>query len=130
MVTPLYGKVHPGDFILSENDQIGALSRDNLTFESGLTFKPGEVAAIKTSNGCVVKLNPAGSDGSEVAAVIPVYAYDTTAAAVMGVAITRNAAVKEDGLIWPAGISAPNKAASIVQLADRGIIIRPRSYVG
>lgn len=129
-MAPLYGKVHPGDFILSEDDTIGGLSRDNLTFASGLDFKPGEVAAIKTTTGQVVKFAPGGSDGADVAAVIPVYAYNTAAAAVMGVAITRQATVKEDGLIWPAGISGPNKAAAIAALAARNIIIRPRSYVG
>jgi hypothetical protein len=130
MVNILSGGVRPGDFILSENEQVGARSRDNLTFKSGNTFKPGQVCGIITATGKVVPLDPAASDGSDDAAVLPVYAIDATAADVMGVGITREATVKEDGLIWPAGISAPNKAAAIAQLKALGIIIRPRSYVG
>lgn len=129
MPNKLVGGLRPGDFILSEDDRVGAASRDNLTFTGG-KFLPGQVCGIITASGKVVPLNPAASDGSDDAAVLPVYAYDATSADVMGVGITRTATVKEDGLIWPEGISGPNKAAAIAQLAARNIIIRPRSYVG
>lgn len=129
-MAPLTSKVRPGDFILTENEQVGALSRDNLTFATGNVFKPGQVCGIITATGKVVPLNPAASDGSDDAAVIPIYHIDASSADVMGVAISRNATLKEDGLIWPAGISAPNKAIAIQQLAARTLIVRPRSYVG
>lgn len=130
MVNVLRGGIRPGDFILSEDDKVGARSRDNLTFKSGNVFKPGQVCGIITASGKVVPLNPAASDGSDDAAVIPVYAYDATSADVMGVGITGHALVKEDGLIWPNGISGNDKAAAILQLKALGIKIRPRSYVG
>lgn len=127
MPTVLRGTVHQGDFILSES---GHRSRDNLTIASGRTIRTGEVCAIVTATGSVVALNPAASDGSQNAAVLPVYGYDASAAAVMGAFVTTDAEVKEDGLIWPAGITGPQKAAAIAALAARGIKIRPRSYVG
>ncbi len=130
MVNVLRGGVRPLDFILSENDQVGALSRDNLTFKSGNTFTPGQVCGIITDTGKVVPLDPAASDGSDDAAVICCYPIDATAGDVMGVGIVRHATVKKDGLVWPEGISAPNKADAIAQLKAAGIIIRPRSYVG
>lgn len=129
-MAPLYGKVHPGDFILGEDDTIGGLSRDNLTIASGQVLKPGQICGIVTVGGQVKALNTGASTGEDDAACIPIYAYDATGAAVMGAFITRNATVKEDGLIWPNGISAGDKAAAIAQLAARNIIIRPRSYVG
>lgn len=130
MPNKLSGTVRPGDFILSENDQVGALSRDNLTVTADLVFAPGEIAGIVTATGRVAKFNPALSNGAEVAAVIPVYPVATPGALGMHVFVTRNAALKEDGLVWPVGITGPQKAAAIAQLAERGLIIRPRSYVG
>lgn len=118
----------PGDFILSEEPH--QFSRDNLTLKSGNVVKPGQVCGIITATGQVVPLNTAASDGSDVAAVLPIYGYDATEAAVMGAFVTRQSQLKEDGLIWPAGISGADKKSAIAELAAHGIIVRPRSYVG
>lgn len=130
MPTVLRGKAREGDFILSEDEN--GLSRDNLTIATGanLVIATGTVCGIVTASGNVKKLDTAASDGSDDAAVISIYTYDASAADVMGAFVSRNAQIKEDGLIWPAGISAADKKAAIAQLAARNIIIRPRSYVG
>lgn len=128
MVNVLRGGVRPITFLLREAN--GSRSRDNLTIASGNTVKPGEVCSIVTATGQVVPLNAAGADGSETAAVIPLYGYDAENAAVMGAFASRDCEVIEDALIWPNGISAGDKASAIADLAARGIIIRPRSYVG
>lgn len=128
MVDVLRGGLRPGAFILSQ--ALHNRSLDNLTIAAGQTLQPGEVCGIITAGGQVSALNPAGSNGSDDAACIPIYAYDASGAAVMGAFITRDAEVIEDGLIWPEGISAGDKAAAITQLAARGIIVRPRSFVG
>ena len=128
MPNVLRGGPRAGDFILSEANN--NRSRDNLTIASGNTVVMGEVCGIITVGGQVAPLDTAAADGSDEAAVISIYAYDASGAAVMGAFITRDAEVKEDGLVWPEGISAGDKTAAITQLAARGIIIRPRSYVG
>lgn len=128
MVNVLRGGLRPGAFILREAS--GSRSKDNLTLANGQVVQPGQICGIVTSGGQVKALNTAASTGEDDAAVIPIYAYDASSGAVMGAFITRDCEVIEDALIWPNGISAGDKATAIAQLAARGIIIRPRSFVG
>lgn len=128
MPTVLRGGVRPVSFLLREAN--GSRTRDNLTIASGNTVRPGEICGIVTATGEVAPLDAAAVDGSGEAAVIALYGYDATDAAVMGSFASRDCEVIEDALIWPDGISAGDKATAIAELAARGIIIRPRSYVG
>lgn len=128
MTNVLRGGVRPLAFLLREAS--GSRSRDNLTLALGEKVLPGQVCGIVTATGEVAPYDPTEDDGTQNAAVIPGYAYDATAAAVMGAYVTRDAELIEDALIWPAGISAPNKAAAILALKAQGLIVRPRSYVG
>lgn len=77
------------------------------TFAAGNMNIGTEVADTQT-NVCTV-----GGDASAIAAT------DKS-----GVAITRDAQILTDYLVWPAGTSAANKAIGITALADRGIIAR------
>ncbi|MER8591453.1 head decoration protein [Mesorhizobium sp. M1182] len=72
-----------------------------------------------------VAYNPAGTDGSEVAAAIALYPAVTPADATAAIAIiARSAEVNGHQLEWPAGIAAADKADAVQALEARGIIIR------
>lgn len=72
-----------------------------------------------------VALNPAGTDGSEVAVAIAIYGVTTPADATAAIAIiARDAEVNGHQIEWPAGITAGQKADAAQALQARGIIIR------
>lgn len=80
----------------------------------------GQVTASKK----YVQLDPAASDGSEVAAAILYDNIDASANDKAAVITARDSEVKAAALAWPAGITAPEKAAALAELAALGIIAR------
>lgn len=79
---------------------------------------------VAAGTGKVKILTPAALDGTQNAYGAVIADYDATAADVDGVAIVRNALLKDAGLVWPDGITADQKAAAIVQLAAAHITLR------
>src|SRR5690606_17378504 len=72
-----------------------------------------------------VAYNPAGTDGSQKPSAIAIYGAVTGSGETAKVAaITRQAEAKGVSLSWPAGITADQKAAAIVALAQSGIVVR------
>jgi len=72
-----------------------------------------------------VALNPSGTDGSQIAAAIAIYAATTDNSNTAAIsAITRMAEVNSQTITWPAGITAAQKAEAIVQLRKAGISLR------
>jgi hypothetical protein len=70
-------------------------------------------------------LAPAASDGTEAA--IGLLATDTGATLIDredAILVARHAIVARQALIWPAGITAPQKAAATAQLTTLGILVR------
>lgn len=118
----LVSGVRPLDFLLSQaNFQ---RSRDNVVFLTGVIYQPGQVLGKVTASGKYKPVDSAAVDGSAVAVAVCCYPYDATAGDIKGVAITRQAEVKADGLIYPTGISAGNKTTAVAQLVAAGIIVR------
>lgn len=70
------------------------------------------------------KYNEDGTDGSQIAAGIAYGDYDATSAAVRGVAWVRDCEHNADIVVWPATITADEKAKAISQLAAIGIVLR------
>lgn len=120
-MSTLNEKARAGDFLLSEAN--GTYSRENEILDTG-KLEAGTVLGKLTSGGKFVILAPAAEDGSEDAAGILWAGADASAGDAAVVVIVRDAEVKTDALIWPAGISAPQKTAAIAQLADLGIVLR------
>lgn len=115
-------------FLLTEAN--GQRSRANKTIPSGAgIIVSGQVCATVTATGAVVPLAPAASDGSQNANCISMYKYNATSAAVMGAFIDNDAEVKEEELVWPVGISGPQKLAAVASLRAAGIKILAASYV-
>lgn len=100
-------------------------SREAVVVAAGQNLGIGTVLGKKTSDGKLHALAPAASDGTETA--IGVLATDTDATLIDredAVLVARHAIVARNGLIWPAGITAPQKAAAVAQLAALGILVR------
>lgn len=100
-------------------------SREAAVIAAGQNLAIGTVLGKKTADGKLHALAPAASDGTETA--IGVLASDTDATLIDredALLITRHAIVARNGLIWPAGITAPQKAAAEAQLTALGILVR------
>jgi hypothetical protein len=97
-------------------------SRQKVTVLSGQNLALLEVVGKVTASGKVVALDPAGVDGSEVAAGVMIAAVDATSADKTGVAIVREAMIAPANLVWPDGISAGDKATAIADLEKLGIV--------
>lgn len=115
-------KNRTGDFLLSEGN--GSYSRENIIVAGGQNLEAGTLLGTVTASGEAVALNVAADDGSEVASGILWASTNASDADTAAVAITRTAEVKADALIWPAGITGPQKIAAIAQLSELGVVLR------
>jgi hypothetical protein len=111
-----------GDWLKFEADNL--YSRDESTVISGQNLTTGTVVGVITASAKVTKLAPAASDGSQNAAGVLLLDVDASAADKGGVIIARHAICSDKGLAWPAGITAPQKAAAVAQLKALGILVR------
>jgi len=100
-------------------------SREAVTLAAGQNLQLGTVLAKKTVDGKFYALAPAATDGSEVA--VGVLALDTDASLIErddALAIVRHAITSRNALIWPAGITAQQRALAQAQLQALGILAR------
>ena len=111
-----------GDWLKYEEDNL--YSRDEVTVASGQNLATGTVIGVITTSGKVTQLAPAASDGSETAAGVLLHPVDASTADKPGVIVARHAICSDKGLVWPASITAPQKAAAISQLKALGILVR------
>ena len=99
----------------------------NLTIADGAAdFVAGDTFAIEVSgDGKVVGLDLVAVDGT--AEALGIVAYDVTApdgADAEVTAILRDAVLADRAIVWPAGITDTAKAAALVDLEARGILVR------
>lgn len=100
-------------------------SREAATVAAGQNLTIGTVLGRATADGKLSALDPAATDGTETAAAV--LATDTDATLIDrddAIAIVRHAIVARGALTWPAGITAPQKAAAEAQLVALGILVR------
>lgn len=95
-------------------------------FVVGDSFTVTLTQAAGANDGKVKAWDPTATDGSQV--LWGFAANDVTAADGIdntgGFAIRREAILRDGGIIWPAGLSAANKAAAVAAADLRGIVIR------
>ena len=114
---------HAGGFILSEAN--GSRSRDIGTQAAEQTFLPGQVLGQLAADDTFVVLDPAGADGSEAAAAIAYGASSTGTGETVEITLMKRDMEAIGGeLVWPEGISDPEKATAIAELAALGILVR------
>lgn len=112
-----------GDLLKYEASSL--YSREAATIAAGQNLQLGAVLGRKTADGKLYALDPAATDGTETA--VGVLATDTDATLIDrddAILIARHAIVAKSALIWPAGITAPQKAAAEAQLVALGILVR------
>lgn len=110
------------DYILTEGN--GSISREEIVFAQSGVIEPGTVLGQVTATKKYAVLDVAETDGSQVAVAVNYARIDATNGDVAGVISARDSELKKDQLIWPAGITEPQKAAAIAQLEVKHLIVR------
>lgn len=96
-------------------------TKQKVLLKAGAAYALGTVLAID-ANKKFVHLDPADDGSEKVAVAVLGEAVDATDGDATGVAIKRGAVVDLTELVWPAGITAPQKAAALDQLEVVGIV--------
>jgi hypothetical protein len=99
-------------------------SRNEETIAAGQHLGIGAVVARQSADGKLHALNPSANDGTESAVGILIEDVDATLIDKTGLILARHAVVADKYVVWPAGITAAQKAAAIEQLDVRGILLR------
>lgn len=110
------------DYILTEGN--GSISREEIVIAQSGVIEPGTVLGQVTATKKYVALDVAQTDGSQVAVAVNYARIDATNGDVPCVISARDSELKKDQLIWPAGITEPQKAAAIAQLEAKHLIVR------
>ena len=100
-------------------------SREQATVAAAQSLSLGTVVGRDTATAKLKALDPIATDGTEVA--VGVLANDVDASLIDredAILIARHAIVARNALVWPAGITAAQKAAAIAQLEARGVLVR------
>jgi len=112
-----------GDLLKYEAPNLYSRDRDTVAAAQNLSL--GTVVARVTASTKLKALDPAATDGSEVA--VGVLGNDIDATLIDradAILIARHAIVANTALIWPTGITPVQKAAAIAQLEMRGVLVR------
>ena len=113
-----------GDLLKYEDDCLN-FSRDQVTVASGQNLDQGVVVGLETLTGKYKVLDPAATNGTEVARGVLLFPVDATLIDKSdGVILARHGIVASSAVVWPAGITTEQKAAAIAALELRGILIR------
>ncbi len=112
-----------GDLLKYEEESL--YSRDQVTVAAGQNLRIGTVLGRDAANGKVKALDPAATDGTQIATAVLLQSVDsTTGDKSSGIAVTRQAIVAHHALVWPAAITAEEKATATAQLEAVGILVR------
>lgn len=116
-----------GAYIVSEDQSATNMrSRDRGTLLTGTVGLSGMVLGQVTASKKYKPFTTGASDGSQNPAAILFTSADASAADKPVVIHTRDCEVSDHELVWPAGISAGDKATAITALATKGIIVRTK----
>ena len=112
-----------GDLLKYEEESL--YSRDQVTVAAGQNLRIGTVLGRVDANGKVKALDPAATDGTQIATAVLLQSVDaTTGDKFSGIAVTRQSIVAHHALVWPAAITAEEKATATAQLEAIGILVR------
>lgn len=117
-----------GDFAYAGAGAVGAFADQiKFTITDGATdFVVGDGFDLTVAAGSTkyTQLAPGAADGSQVAVAVLLATTDATAADVNTPIVARTAMLTANRVLWPAGITAPQKTLAIQQLQAVGIILR------
>lgn len=106
---------------------VGFTGAINFTINDGATdFISGDIFEITVSSLTLKysQLAPAATDGTQVASGVLLADVNATAADQACAVITRSAEVNGTELVYPGGITAPQKDIAIAQLQAAGVMVR------
>lgn len=113
------------EFLANEN---GAKFAQGLTLIAGQNLRGGTVLGQISASGKYTQLAPAAADGSQNAAAILCFATDASTGDRVTTIIRGGPGVglevRGSLLVWPAGITAPQRTTAIAALAALGFKIR------
>ena len=112
-----------GDLLKFEADNL--YSRDRVTVAAQQALKLGHVVGRITASDQVAALDPAATDGRQLAigvAIAPVITAD--APSPDGLIVARHATVADHALVWPDAITPEQRTAGIAQLRAIGVLVR------
>jgi hypothetical protein len=113
-----------GDLLKYEEASL-RYSRDQVTVAAGQNLELGAVVGRVTATAQIKRFDPAATDGTEQPAGILLEPVDASLAdRPDGLMLARHGIVASHAVVWPAGITAPQKAAAIAALEAHGILIR------
>ena len=121
MSTVLTETNHTGEHLVSEAN--GHRSREVGTITGG-KFQAGTVLGQITASKKWTILAPAATDGSQTAAAVLFEGCDATSVDQSRTLHVRSCEVNGLVIVWPAGITNPQKTAAVASLAAAGIIVR------
>jgi hypothetical protein len=113
-----------GDLLKYEEETL-RYSRDQVTVAAGEVLELGAVVGRVTASAKIKRFDPAATDGTETPAGILLGDVDASLADFPdAVILARHGIVASGAVVWPEGITDPQKAAAIAALETRGILIR------
>lgn len=110
-----------------DSEANGKRSREQVTIEAAAlatAMSAGTVLAKRTSTGLYGRFAVGGADGMGTAVAICFAHHPISGANRRAVITARDSEVNAKKLVWPAGITGPQKTAAEVQLAAQTIIAR------
>ena len=120
---PVHEGQNLGDLLKFEADNL--YSRDQVTVAADQVLKLGHVVGRLTATGEIAALDPAATDGREVAAGVAIVPITTTTdPSPDGLIVARHATVADHALVWPVRVTPEQRAAAIAQLRGIGILLR------
>lgn len=118
----------PDGFVLGDV-AVAATFDDDIKFviaDGAADFIVGDtfLITVAVGSGKLTILAPAAQNGSQAAAGILLSGVNAAAADLPCVVVVRDAVVNSNELVWPAGITAGEKATAIAQLTAAGVVVR------
>ncbi|QTD44977.1 head decoration protein [Ottowia testudinis] len=100
-------------------------SRERVTVLAGQHLVLGTVVGVVTATGKCRALDPAATDGSQIAAGVLLQDCNASLAERDdGLMVARHAIVAHHALTWPKDITTEAKAAAMAQLKALGVLVR------
>ena len=123
-MSALHEPLNLGDLLKYEEESL-RYSRDQVTVSAGQNLELGAVVGRVTATAKIKRFDPAATDGTEHAIGLILEPIDATLIdREDGILLARHGIVASHAVVWPAGITAGQKATAIAALETRGILIR------
>jgi hypothetical protein len=109
------------DWLLYEEDEVGAYSRDNGVVAASQTLACGAVVGVDTT-GKYVAYDDVGPDGDVAVGILTAAVTTGVGETAKAVIIARHARVAFTNVVWAAGLSLAAKNAAIADLKAAGVL--------